>query len=341
MKDVQARLLRGLSLALCLSLGAPTVAFAADEATKARAAFNDGVQLEAAGNFALALTKFQEVANFKRTPSVLFHIAFCQEKLGHLVEALGGYKLAAHEAESDPKTHAEALEKATDAIGALEKRIPKVVIKRGRGAESAKITLDGVDLGRDTDKPFSVDPGSHAVDATERGKEPFSKIVKLAEGETKTVEVTLKASSSEGKPDEDPKAGKPDEGGKKDDGVKVSTEDKSIVPYLVLGAGVAAFGFGAYQGLRRNSLKNDLDAACGDRPRCPASAKSIQDEGKSAATLATVGLGLGIIGIGVGTYLVVTQGSDAPKKEARPAKPRVDLQINVGSTYGANLVGTF
>lgn len=330
-----------MSLALCLSLVAPSVAFA-DDAAKARAAFNDGVQLEAAGNFAAALTKFQEVAQFKRTPKVLFHIALCQEKLGHLVEALGGYKLAAHEAEADPKANGETIDKAGEAIAGLEKRIPKLVIKRGKGADSAKISLDGVDLGQGGDKTHSVDPGSHSIDATDKGKEPFSQIVKLAEGETKTVEIAMKPRTAATPPDDEKKDKKDEkkDDEKKDDGVKLSTDDKSIVPYVVLGAGVAAFGFGVFEGLKRNSLKSDLDAACGDQPKCPASAKSIQDDGKKAATLATVGLGLGVIGIGVGTYLVVAQGGEK-KKEARPAKPRVDLQINVGSTYGANLVGTF
>ncbi len=56
-----------------------------DDTARARTLFQDGLQLEAANNFAGALAKFQEVAQVKRTPQVVFHIALCQEKLGHWV----------------------------------------------------------------------------------------------------------------------------------------------------------------------------------------------------------------------------------------------------------------
>ncbi|RYE82186.1 MAG: hypothetical protein EOO75_21070, partial [Myxococcales bacterium] len=103
MTTLRPRTLLPLSLALALlaSPGAPgssgwlslRTAHAADDTAKARTAFNEGLQLEAGGNFTGALAKFNEVAQLRRTPQVVYHIALCQEKLGQLVAALGGYRI--------------------------------------------------------------------------------------------------------------------------------------------------------------------------------------------------------------------------------------------------------
>ena len=65
---------------------------------KARNLFRQGLSLEAAGNWAAALAKFQEVMKVKLTPQVRFHSARCSEQLGRLNEALGEYRLAEYEA---------------------------------------------------------------------------------------------------------------------------------------------------------------------------------------------------------------------------------------------------
>lgn len=332
-----------LAMQLPLSAVAPSPAFAADETAKARALFQEGVQLEAGGNYAGALAKFQEVAQVKRTPTVVFHIAFCQEKLGRLVEALGGYRSAAHEAEADPKS-AKVAQTASEAIAALEKRIPTLTIKRGKGADLAKISIDGVELGGSMlDKAQQVDPGSHSIDATASGKEPFSQIVKLAEGETKTLEVVMKSKAVAAAVD-------PDEGKKKDDKkdedkTPPPPEEKSIVPYVVLGAGGVSLLASGFFFLGAKSAKNDLADVCIDNV-CPTSAQSTQDKAKSNALLGNITFGLGLVGVGVGTYLLVSKPSapSAPeKKEASVVRPRlVDVKLSpTTGGMGASLVGNF
>lgn len=322
---------RALALVLAVGLTAPSIAYsppahAADEKekAKARATFNEGVQLEAAGNYADALRKFQEVAQVAATPTVRFHTAFCQEKLGRLVEALGGYRLAAHEAESDGKS-AKVAETANEAIASLEKRIPKLTIKRGKGAEMAKISVDGNEMGASSsDKPQQVDPGSHEVTATGSGKESFSQIVKLAEGESKTVDVVLKSKSAAVAEDE-PKEDKPKKDEKKEEKVKLD-EDSGVLPYVALGAGGVMLLASGYFYTRRNAAKDDLEKKCINNV-CPESEKGTQDRGKSAATMSTVTFGLGVVGVGVGTYLLLSGGkaAESPKKEAKST--RVDVGV--------------
>ena len=60
------------------------------------------------------------------TPRVRYHIAMCEEKLGKLVAALGGYELAKSEAETvGPDFQAEV----DGAIEALRQKIPMLTIE--------------------------------------------------------------------------------------------------------------------------------------------------------------------------------------------------------------------
>jgi hypothetical protein len=322
---------------LALAAASPTSAFAADETAKARTTFQEGVQLEAAGNYATALGKFQEVAAIKRTPAVVFHIAFCQEKLGHLVEALGGYRIAEHDADGDPKS-AKVQQTAAEAIAALEKRVPSLTVKRGKNADLAKISIDGVELGNNSlDKPQQVDPGSHSIDATAPGVEPFHQVIKIAEGETKSVDVTFKD-----KPVAGPKPPAGDDKPKKDDDKPPAEGQSSVVPYVVGGVGVASLLLSGVFFLQEKSAENDLNSQCKGNI-CPSSASSTGDKGKSMALLGNITFGLGIVGVGVGTYLLVTQKPSAdPAAAAVVRKPSYDVRISpTNGGMGASLVGSF
>src|SRR5215213_7178870 len=90
----------GLSL-VCAVLGSQAPAFAQDaaELKKARLQFQQATELERAGNWTAALQAFREVGQVRMTPQVRFHIAVCEENLGRLVAALGGYELALADAD--------------------------------------------------------------------------------------------------------------------------------------------------------------------------------------------------------------------------------------------------
>ena len=91
-----------LVLAMAGGVCHSTVTFAqtSDELSEARAAFQRGIELEQAKNWGGALKQFRQVGQVKMTPQVRYHIALCEENLGKLVAALGGYELALADAES-------------------------------------------------------------------------------------------------------------------------------------------------------------------------------------------------------------------------------------------------
>src|SRR5271157_3604817 len=96
------------------------------ELSKARAKFQQAIELEETGNYADALALFRDVGQVRMTPQVQFHIAACEEKLGRLLAALGGYELALKSAAAVGPEFQQETEKRANAVRA---RIPQLVIE--------------------------------------------------------------------------------------------------------------------------------------------------------------------------------------------------------------------
>jgi hypothetical protein len=312
---------RALAVSLALGLGAgslttrPARAQSQEELERARQQFRQGLSLEAAGDWAAALAKFTEVGKVKLTPQVRFHAARCNEQLGRLNEALGEYRLAEYEAGQQGLKEAAEISQARQA---LETRVPKLVIRRGEGAESARIELDGVELGEaQIGQPVAVDPGPHSVVLKLGGDRQVEQSASVKESETAEVVLTAPAVS------ETPKPGTKPDGDLNDTGPAEKTHH-SVVPWIVGGVGVAGLaGAGAFFALRE-SAKSDLDKTCKDGV-CPRSLQGKQDDGKLFTTLSFVSLGVGIAGLGAATYLFLS-GTGTTKEQAAMSVP-VDVAV--------------
>ena len=303
------------------------------ELAKARTLFKEGLSLEAAGDWGSALAKFEEVGKVKTTPAVRYHMGRCKEHLGRLNEALGEYRIAEYEAQQQ---NAKELEEITKARGELEARVPKLVITRGKGAESAKIELDGVAIGESkVGKEVSTDPGPHRIVAKIGGRE-FEQTVTLAEGESKTVELVPPEGFAAAPPT--PDGPKPDD--KPDDkpGLKVEKKGKGALPWIIGGVGLVGLGAGGYFYLKMNDSKKQLEDVCRPDGSCPKSKQSLSDDGKRYALMANVGLGVGGVGLGVATVMLLTGGGGTGGGETGRAPRRERAGIAV---VGVSLVNAF
>ena len=295
------RMLTSLALAGAMfAQGAPAAAQDAAELKKARAQFQQATELEQAGNWTAALQAFREVGQVRMTPQVRFHIAVCEEKLGRLVAALGGYELALADADKvGPDFKAEVEENVTK----LRARIPKLVIERGGGASAAAIELDGVAVGDSSvGVEVPLDPGPHAVTAKAPNRKPFEASVTLKEEETTRLEVKL-----EELPPELLRTG----------GAAAPPEKppSKVVPYVVGGVGIASLlGAGVLFGLRQKTL-SELEDACGSGGKhCPASKQSTYDDLKFYHYGAQVTLGVGVVALGTAGALLFLQRKKEPPK---------------------------
>lgn len=283
----------------------------------AREQFNQALSLQTGGDWAGALALLKEVAAVKPTPQVRFNIALCEERLGRLVAALGDYELAASDAQAEK---ADQVGQEVDArLEALKARVPRVVVQRGEGADSATISLDGVSLGDSVlNVPMPADPGPHVVEAKALGFLPFKQSFRVAEQQTATILVKLEA---------EPVTNKPQPGAN----AQGSGQSLRTAGFVVGGVGIASLiGSGAMFYLRHNAI-NDLDGQCGaNRQSCPDSAHNTVDHGKLYTTLGDVTLAVGAVGVVVGAALVIAGGHSS--EQASVAIAPGASNANAGAT---------
>ena len=323
------RLISSLSL-VCALLGshAPAMAQDAGELKKARAQFQQATELEQAGNWTAALQAFREVGQVRMTPQVRFHIAVCEENLGRLVAALGGYELALADAD---KVGTDFKGEVEENVTKLRARIPKLVIERGPGANAAAIELDGVAVGDSSvGVEVPLDPGPHAVTAKAPNRKPFDSSVTLKEEETTHLEVKL-----EEIPQEQLRSG----------GAAAPEKPPSkVVPFVIGGVGIASLvGSAVLFGLRQSTY-SELKDACGpDGKHCPQSKQSRYDDLKFYHYGAEVTLGVGIAALGTAGALLFFQRK---KKEPAPENSAhlwlmPSLPVTGQTPLGASLRGSF
>lgn len=331
-----ARSLFLLGVSLATLSAAPTEARAQDEEalTAARGKFQRALELKQARNYGGALKLFREVGQIKMTPQVRYHIASCEEKLGQLVAALGGYELALAQSDGmQPDFIAEVQTSVDDLRG----RIPKLVIERGEGAEAAAVELDGVALGDSSiGQETPLNPGPHTVTATAPGYEPYHQTVNVSEGSLETLSITLTPLPEGSK---EPTPG----GGAEDDGPHFGK-----LPFIVGGAGigVAVIG-GVFLGLSQSKVaKLKSDDYCGSDLDCSdlegadrAEAEKLNKGAHSMETVGWIGVGVGVAALATGTVLLFLD-KGAPEE----AEVQVGMSFRpsaLGADAGFSFVGTF
>ena len=312
--------------------GLPAALAQEDRTARARALFGEALQLEAGGSFAEALKKFREVAAVKTTPQVLYHVGFCQEKLGQWVDALASYQKASQLASQATETSSAEVKGTIDgALRSLDPRVPALTLKRGKGARNASISVDGKKIA-DPREPLRLMPGKHLVQARAKGRDNFREEITLAEGQKATVEVTLDLQDDGTEAEADPKDSAPEETAK-------PASKRSVAPYVVLGIGGLSLAASGVFFLMRNSAEDDLKQQCIGLI-CPASSKSSGDRAASMNTLTNVSVGVGVAGLGVGLIWLLASGGGSPGKSDKAARFQLSPTVARGQ-LGAGLSGSF
>jgi hypothetical protein len=319
----------------CVSASAvaPANAQSPADLRKARAQFQRGIELEQAGNYPEAIQQFREVGQVRMTAQVRFHIAYCEEMLGRLVTALGGYDLALADADSVGPDFRSEVETA---IARLRDRIPKLFIERGSGADAALVQLDGVDLGASSiGVEVPLDPGPHKVTAVAPGYTPFDATVELKEREVTKVTLELALAPEPATPP--PK-----------ERVVIVPQQKGpdrTIPYIVGGAGIVVLAAGGALFALRQSTKAELEQDCPDRHNCGESNRDTYNRLKVYSVAAPVTAGVGLAAIGTAVALIVFEKK--PDKQAAQSKTTwlgVDAVVpsaTVQGSFGAALLGHF
>lgn len=330
MEPMSLRFFTAAGLALALLAGSPPVwGDTVTELKRARAQFQRGIELEQASNWSEALKQFRDVGSVRMTPQVRFHIAYCEEQLGRLVTALGGYELALGEADQVGPDFKHEVESTVERLRA---KIPKLVIERGEGADAALVELDGVSLGASSvGVEVPLDPGPHTVTANAPGYLPFSTTVDLEEQEVTRVTLELEVAPP---PPPETKNRAP---------VIVfrpAPGPDRTVPYIIGGVGVATLAGAGVLFALRQATYSQLKKDCPDRTRCPKSNEGTYKRLKTYNVATPIVAGVGAAAVGTAAALILFEKkpkTEPPAAQARlellPAAPAADAGLSFQYTF--------
>jgi len=190
---------------LCTWLAYPISAFA-DEPTPtelavARRLFNEAEVLQKKERWDEAALKLREAIRIKETPGLRYHLAFCEERMGLLVEATIDYDRARELIEHGGVVAKDVEKMLPDAQKALSRRVPSIVIVPPASVTSVRASIDGRSLAPSVlGRPAPVNPGLHRVVVSADGYRDFVAEVTLTEGERRVVTAKLAPERAEAPP---------------------------------------------------------------------------------------------------------------------------------------------
>jgi len=180
-------------LAALAVLALPTFALAADppstEIALARRLFAEARTAEEAKDWSAAVSKLRDAISIKETSGLRFHLAYCEEQQGMLVEALVDYERAEDlSVEKDEELRSQLPARRAS----LQKRIPTVTLLFARDPATARLAADGRPLASTSfGKPIPLNPGKHAFAVSSPGFATFTTELLLNEGDAVVTNVVL------------------------------------------------------------------------------------------------------------------------------------------------------
>lgn len=315
---------------LAFVLGAlPTLALAAnDPKTEARQHFDRGVALAEQKSYEDAAVALNRAYELSPDFAVLFELGQVHIGAGQpvrAVQALGRYLT-----EGGAQIPEEKRKQVEAQIVEQEARIATVTVKAD--LSGAVIRVDSVEVGR-TPLPTAIRLGAgvHTVDASLAGYLPYEQRLELTGGEHREIEFTFRQQT--------PGAGaaslvsSPAMGG--------AGISRSTVAYVVGAVGIAAVAVGAGFGFQALGKRRDSDREC-PQDQCTQRGVDLNDQAKTAALVADITIGVGLVAVGVATYLLLRPGATAAPAPGTVAMRGVQLSPTVGpSAAGVQLGGSW
>jgi serine/threonine-protein kinase len=301
----------------------------AADAAAAEALFDEALKLMEAGKQAEACPKLAESQRLDPGVGTMLYLGDCYQQIGKTASAWATFREAAYAARAGgqldrEKTALELADKLKPVLSTL------TIVVEPKDLQGLEVSNDGKPVRKALwGTAIPVDPGEVGVEAVAPGKQRWATRVAIPKGPasiTTTVPVLKDEpvaappvapppAATEPAPSRPPPAARdpgPDPGG-----------TQRTVGWIVGGVGLAALGAGTFFALRAKSLDSDADSECrrDDTDLCSAEGVGFAEDAGSAATIATIAFGVGIVGVGTGATLLLT----APSQAESAARPRVEL----------------
>ena len=315
----------------------PTLVFAAlfvcrsaqaNDGATAEVLFHEGRDLMNEGNLAAACPKLEESFHIDASSGTLINVALCHEKQGRIAKAWGEYLEVGRIAKAQGK-QARA-EEAAKRANELAPKVPRIRINVAKSTEGLVVLRDGDVVGPGalgSHLPF--DPGTHVIAARAEGHVEWKTSITIGIGEKRDVEVPpLEPLPVEVTPKvAPPEPAKVMQPPSKPQPVTPELPRSSSRGYWTVGvaaAAVASLAVGTAFGFVALSSYHAAESACPSHKGCAPSVADDYSHAQRDAWISTVALGVGIVGAGITTFLLVS----APSSE-KPA--RVTTSIGLGT----------
>ncbi len=268
----------------------------AQKRTQARALADEAANAYARGDYARAELLLDRAYARVPAPTVALLRARTLVHLERWVTALQVYTSAANallDADA-PEAFESAVQEAKRERDELEPRVPRLRLDVAMPLleePSLVVRLDGAVVSRARLGAFmAADPGAHALTVEVDGRR------------VRALEVTLRERDRLVVPLEQPQTARSRSSSKRTWGV------------VSAATGGAALGFGVVAGVIAMDAHSDMERECPDR-QCPAGGSGAEaiDRFETFRTLSTIGYVAGVVGIGAGTYLILTSSKSEPR----------------------------
>jgi hypothetical protein len=326
----------------------------AAEISNARQAFESAVALEADQKWVEATLKLRQALAVKDTPGLRFHLAHCEEQQGLLVEAALDYDRASELLRQGAKAP-DVQKLLVPASAALKPRIPHVSVEIPSDVQNAVAELDGKAYApSELALATALDPGSHQLKISARGRSAFERSFSLKEGE----QISIRAELPSGPPESAVRApgsslsaspAQPVPSSAPVDSPKTAGTGPGSSPklYLLLGESavtVAGLALGIGYGLAESSARDRVQAAQGridqaaqdNTGACSTPGSSLGsactdlrtaiDDHDRDATLSTVGF----VAAGVGAAALLTTWLVYPSRRSDSSGPSAQPVVALG-----------
>jgi len=239
-------------------------------------------------------------------------------------------------------------------IAAQQRRIASVTVRAS--LDGVVVRVDGLVVGKTPlPAPLELGAGPHFLAASAEGFRPWDIPLDLAGGERRDLEIRLEPSEAAPArpvaitpvpaapaavtiPQPEPSPVQP---------LLVETTmpdplaapaaapfpTRKVVAYVLGGVGIAALAVGGTYGVAAITNRRDSDAAC-PQNQCSQAGVDLNNQAKTAARIADIGIGVGLVGVAVATYLLLrpAQPDSAP---ATASAPGMRLAAGVGPHHAA------
>ncbi|WP_437740750.1 hypothetical protein WME73_35180 [Sorangium sp. So ce302] len=310
----------------------------AAELASARHLFALGLAAEDGGRWAEALETYERISKIVVSPPLWYHLGVCHEALGHVVEALNAFELAASGA-----TARNEIALARESRARLEKlrvKTSQIVLQLPEDATGVRVEIDGEPIHAAlVGAAILVSPGARrVVVAAENYAARFEATVQAETGAVVELRAELGRKRSLAAPRSSAPA--------RQALPSAPAPGPRISPVVVVGtaaalaAGAVVTGAMAYD-VRHSFLKKNENPA----PGSLGERQALHDRGQALAVTSTVLTGAAVIAGGFAAYLFWPSSSspaappDAAGPRLAPAAPRAPRPTALSPWVGADGAG--